>query len=70
MSIYSVGCTPEVAIRALCDSRRVRFGGRLEPLADYRGTTYEWGFRFMAGDRPCKAAGIMVPGGCVLTWWK
>jgi hypothetical protein len=67
-TIWSVGVTPEEAIRALCAARLGEFGEDMTPLELTTGFT--WGFRFTADGTGCKAAGIHVPGGVVLTWWK
>jgi len=67
-TIWSVGLTPEEAIRALCAARLGEFGEDMTPLELTTGFT--WGFRFTADGTGCKAAGIHVPGGVVLTWWK
>lgn len=68
-TIWAVGKTPEEAIRALCEARLGKFGGELTSLegGDER---YTWGFRFTADGTSCKAAGVHVPGGVILTWWK
>lgn len=69
--VWSVGKTPEAAIRALCmarlgSSEDVVIGEDL-PLE----VPFTWGKRFKAdGGTGFKAAGIHVPGGVILTWWK
>lgn len=68
-AIYSIGATPQEAIEAFCLTRMGMPLERLgEPLdGDKR---YAWGFRFTVDGTSCKAAGIFVPGGAILTWWK
>lgn len=68
-TIWSVGATPEDAIRALCAERLGEFGEDMEPI-EGGAPGFTWGFRFTADGTGCKAAGIHVPGGVVLTWWK
>jgi len=69
--LWSVGATPRDAIQALCEARwQGRIEGNLERL-DGGNNAYEWGFRFTSDNGTgFKAAGIYVPGGVVLTWWK
>lgn len=73
MTIWSVGVSPLDAIRAFC---RARLGdhvtdidGELRPLPT-GDPLYQWGFAFTADGTGFKAAGIIVPGGVILTWWK
>lgn len=69
-AIYAVGRTPREAIEAFC---LARMGMPLEHLGEPLGRgnpAYEWGFSFVVDGTGCKAAGINVPGGVVLTWWK
>lgn len=66
----AVGKTPEDAIKALSESKGwgdVEMGDKLESDA---GSRFDWAFRFHAGGTSFKAAGVNMPGGCVLTWWK
>ncbi len=73
--IWSVGRTPREAIEALC---KARWNGTLEgaltplPIDPARSDTrFTWGYRFLSdGGTSFKAAGVHVPGGVVLTWWK
>lgn len=69
---YSVGRTPREAIVALCKARLGRFGGTITSLPedDEEPRRFTWGYRFTADGTGCKAAGIHVPGGVILTWWK
>lgn len=68
---YSVGATPREAIIALCKVRLGKFGGTLTEIpCDSSDPRFEWGYRFTADGTGCKAAGIYVPGGVILTWWK
>lgn len=69
-TIYAVGRTPKEAIRALCEARLGKFGDDMTPLPPEKDSAFTWGFRFTADGTGCKAAGIHVPGGVVLTWWK
>ncbi len=69
-TIWSVGRTPEEAIRALCEARLGAFGGTLTELPSEPGDPFTWGYRFTADGTGCKAAGIHVPGGVICTWWK
>lgn len=69
-AIYSVGRSPEAAVRALARARRwgkVVFRGEL----GHGERGYTWGLRFAVGkgQTSMKAAGIHVPGGVVCTWW-
>lgn len=66
----AVGKTPEDAIKNLSESKgwgNVEMGAELESDPSDR---FDWGFRFHAGGTSFKAAGVNMPGGCVLTWWK
>lgn len=69
-AIWSVGTTPEEAIDALCLARvgkPLQHTGEALVGGDPR---YSWGYRFTCDDTGFKAAGIIVPGGVILTWWK
>lgn len=72
-TIWSVGRTPYEAVQALC---RVRFlnelSGALRPIGGQEDphSPYAWGCRFTCNGTHFKAAGLYVPGGVVLTWWK
>lgn len=70
-TIWSVGATPWAAIQALC---RARDWGKIEgDLVPLEGgdSNYTWGFHFVSDNGTgFKAAGIHVPGGVILTWWK
>lgn len=68
-AIYSVGATPREAIEAFCLARMDK---PLECLGESLegGARYSWGYRFTVDGTGCKAAGIFVPGGAILTWWK
>lgn len=68
--VWAIGATPEDAIRALCAERLGEFGEDMEPLGEGGAPGFTWGFRFTADGTGCKAAGIHVPGGVILTWWK
>lgn len=69
MEIWAVGKTPLEACDALA---RERWGGTVEKLgAPLPGDdTYDWGYRFWSDGTSFKAAGVNVPGGVILTWWK
>lgn len=67
-SAKAVGANPEEAIRSMARDRgwgEVKMGSKIED-----GDGYDWGYRFTADGTGFKAAGVNVPGGCVLTWWK
>ncbi len=69
-TVWSVGKTPKEAIEAFCQAR---MGGPMESLGESLGSDDDstWGYRFLVdGGTGCKAAGIYVPGGVILTWWK
>jgi hypothetical protein len=70
-TIWSVGATPKDAIEALC---KARWGGTLELLGEPLtggDPLFTWGYRFISDNGTgFKAAGIDIPGGVVLTWWK
>jgi hypothetical protein len=70
-TVWSIGATPRGAIEALC---KARWGGTLEKLGEPLtggDPDYTWGFRFTSDNGTSfKAAGIHVPGGVILTWWK
>lgn len=69
--LWSVGATPEEAIQALCQER---WNGTLESMGEPLGggdTRFTWGYRFLSDNGTgFKAAGIHLPGGVALTWWK
>jgi hypothetical protein len=69
--IWSIGATPKDAIEALC---KARWGGTLEHLGEPLtggDPDYTWGYRFTSDDGTgFKAAGVEIPGGYVVTWWK
>jgi hypothetical protein len=67
--IYAVGATPSEAIAAFAQSRGVREVEMGEAL-DGDAEKFDWGYRWTADTTSMKAAGINVPGGCVMTWWK
>jgi hypothetical protein len=68
--IYAVGRTPKEAIVAFCkerwNSKLEKIGEALEP--NHNG--FDWGYRFILDGTSFKAAGVNIPGGAVLTWWK
>lgn len=70
-TIWSVGRTPREAIQALCKARwSGTLEGELTPL-ESGDLSYTWGFRFRSDNGTgFKAAGVYVPGGAILTWWK
>lgn len=79
-TVWSVGVNPLDAIAAFCIVRLC------EPEVDDAALSheiftsmvsfdggdpaYEWSYRFTCMGVEFKAAGIYVPGGCILTWWK
>jgi hypothetical protein len=70
--IWSVGKTPLEALKALGRARR---WGKLTHFnkmsdADDKDSEFTWGYRFRASGTGMKAAGIHVPGGVLVTWWK
>ena len=73
-TVWSVGRTPEEAIQSLCKARwDGELEGELTPLPtdpERSDPRYTWGFRFKSAGTGFKAAGIHVPGGVILTWWK
>lgn len=71
-AVWAVGKTPREAIEAFCLARvgepLEEIGAELESSpGDER---WAWGYRFTCDGTGFKAAGILVPGGVVLTWWK
>lgn len=66
-NVYSVGNTPKDAIEAL--AAKLEWGA-IDNLEMLGGDGYDWGFRFTADTTSMKAAGMNVPGGVILTWWK
>jgi hypothetical protein len=68
-TIWSIGSTPRKALAALGRARR---WGKLTKFQAMTGgdPAYTWGFRFYADGTGMKAAGIHVPGGVIVTWWK
>ena len=72
--VYSVGKTPELAIRAL--GKKVGWGRvhgfESQPTNDADMSPFEtWYYRFWTGQgTSMKAAGRFVPGGVILDWWK
>lgn len=67
ITVYSVGNTPKDAIEAL--GKKLEWGA-LDNFEELDGDGYDWGFRFTADTTSMKAAGMNVPGGVILTWWK
>ena len=70
MHVWAVGTTPTEAVRAFI---RARCGAPLDgPLKPLPGgdPRYTWGCRFTSDGTSFKAAGVHVPGGVILTWWK
>lgn len=79
MTVWSIGLTPRDAVQAFC---RVRLEGELEgELSPLEGDSWShrrvgrdprftWSCRFLCDGTSFKAAGIDVPGGVILTWWK
>lgn len=67
---WSVGATPEVAVGALCRERGWGEPTHFSPLDSDADSGFDWGRRFVADGTSFKAAGVNVPGGTVLTWWK
>jgi hypothetical protein len=69
--VWSVGATPEDAIQALCEAR---WGGTLEQMGEALeggDKLFTWGYRFLSDNGTSfKAAGVHIPGGVALTWWK
>lgn len=69
-AIWSVGKTPADAIAAFCLART---GKPVEEIGDLivgSDKRFAWGFSFVCDGTSFKAAGINVPGGVVMTWWK
>ncbi len=66
----AVGRTIEEALAAFVVSRGCRAATDLEdyPLGD--SGRYTWARRFSMDGASMKAAGVAVPGGYVITWWK
>lgn len=69
-TVWSAGFTPEDAVRAFCVARlgSHKFNGELRPL-EGGDPKYSWGCRFTCDGTHFKAAGIHIPGACLLTWW-
>ncbi len=69
VTVYSVGRTPEEAIEAL--AKELQWGA-IDNMAGLEGGSaeYQWGRSFTADTTSMKAAGVFVPGGVVITWWK
>lgn len=69
--IYSVSNTPEEAINAFLIAR---VGSEIEsellPLDSAPDNEYDWSYSFISNGSGFKAAGIYIPGGAVMTWWK
>ena len=79
-TIWSVGKDPTDAILSLCVARFkepettevdlfLEVSQSMSPL-EKGDPDHEWGFRFVCEGTGFKAAGINVPGGVILTWWK
>lgn len=76
-TIWSVGRDPLEAITAFLGARTGttvavdRTGPRMSPMPHEVGSPFDWGFSFSDTEGSgFKAAGINVPGGVVLTWFK
>jgi hypothetical protein len=69
-TVWAIGETPEKAIEAFCWAR-LGYSSveRISPL-EGGDSNYQWGRRFTCEGTGFKAAGIYVPGGVILTWWK
>lgn len=70
--IWSIGRTPQEAVEAFCLARcGSPMGAGSFRVMEGGDPAYTWGCRFtMDEGTGMKAAGIHVPGGVVLTWWK
>ena len=68
-AIWAVGKTPEDAIHGLFTERGIKM---IDDLVVELKTEnkFDWSARFTADGAWCKAAGVNVPGGVILTWWK
>ena len=69
-AIWAVGKAPAKAIAAFCSARVGKPLQRLGEALVGGDERYSWGYRFTCDDTGFKAAGIHVPGGVVMTWWK
>jgi hypothetical protein len=74
--IHAVGKTPEDAIRALAAAKG---WGKVVKIDELAGVDpkYAWGRTFLAegtidpmGGTGFQAAGLLAPGGVVLSWWR
>lgn len=72
--VFAAGVDPEACIVAFLDSLgHTLLPGSLTPMPQEVGETdYQWGYRFIDAETRTgfKAAGRLVPGGAVLTWWR
>ena len=70
---HAIGTTIRDCVRNFCHQRMsVLDDDTLEWLdhEPYVDSTFTWGVRFRMGGDGMKAAGIHVPGGVIMTWWK
>lgn len=72
--VHAAGADPEACIIGFLDSLgQTLKPGSLAPLpAEVGEREFQWGLRFQDAETGTafKAAGRLVPGGAVMTWWK
>ena len=67
---YAIGENPLKALNAFAVLRGWSRIESVESLTEPDESRYDWALAFMADGDGHKCAGINVPGGCILTWWK
>lgn len=69
--VFAVGTTPEDCIENFCSE----MGESCENIRELEPEQpdhpdFQWGRRFVMDGTGMKAAGLYVPGGVIMTWWK
>ena len=65
--LLSCGATPQAAVQNLATELEWT---NVRDLAILGRGAFDWGHSFFADDTSMKSAGINVPGGSIVTWWK
>lgn len=67
--VLAYGASSLDALYALAKEYEWEELDKIEPMND-DSPDFSWGYSFTAGGTGMKAAGVSVPGGNLVTWWK